>query len=66
MNKQTYNLSFLPLFEEDLLEITDYITNTLQNPSAAHRLLDDIELAINKRLKMPRIYPPMLLLKLTI
>lgn len=77
MNKQNYKLSFLPLFEEYLLEITNYITNTLQNPSAAHRLVDDIELAINKKLKMPlmfslaktiawslpRIYPPILSLK---
>lgn len=50
MNKQTYKLTFLPLFEDDLLEITNYITNTLQNPSAAHRLVDDVELAIIKRL----------------
>lgn len=58
MNKQTYKLTFLPLFEEDLLEITNYITNTLQNPSAAHRLVDDIELAIIKRLEMPLSYAP--------
>lgn len=58
MNRQTYKLTFLPLFEEDLLEITNYITNTLQNPSAAHRLVDDIELAIIKRLEMPLSYAP--------
>ncbi|WP_071132600.1 type II toxin-antitoxin system RelE/ParE family toxin [Alterileibacterium massiliense] len=58
MNKQNYKLTFLPLFEEDLLDITNYITNTLKNPSAAHRLVDDIELAIIKRLKMPRSYVP--------
>lgn len=45
MDKPNYNLKFLPLFENDLLEITDYITNTLENPPAAHRLVDDIELA---------------------
>ena len=56
MNRQTYKLTFLPLFEEDLLEITNYITNTLQNPSATHRLVDDIELAIIKRLEMPLSY----------
>ena len=38
MKKQSYKLTFLPLFEEDLLKATDYITNTLQNPSAAHPL----------------------------
>lgn len=58
MNKQTYKLTFLPLFEKDLLEITNYIINTLQNPSAAHRLVDDIELAIIKRLEMPLSYAP--------
>ena len=45
MDKPNYNLKILPLFENDLLEITDYITNTLENPPAAHRLVDDIELA---------------------
>ena len=57
MNKAKYNLSFLPIFQEDLYEVTDYITNTLKNPSAAHRLLDDIEFAISKRLEMPLSFP---------
>lgn len=51
-----YKLSFLPLFEEDLNEIVDYITTDLQNPSAADRLVDDIEFAINKRLEAPLSY----------
>lgn len=38
MNTQKYKLSFIPLFEEDLNEITDYIANHLQNPDAALRL----------------------------
>lgn len=58
MNEQTYKLTFLPLFEKDLLEVTDYITNILQNPSAARRLIDDIELAIVKRLEMPLSFAP--------
>lgn len=58
MNKQTFKLTFLPLFEEDLLEVTAYITNTLQNPNSAHRLVDDIELAIVKRLEMPLSFAP--------
>ena len=58
INKQTFKLTFLPLFEEDLLEVTDYITNMLQNPSATHHLVDDIELAIVKRLKMPLSFAP--------
>lgn len=58
MNKQNYNLTFLPLFENDLLEITDYITNVLQNPDAAYRLVDDIESAIVKRLEAPLSFAP--------
>jgi len=57
MNKPKYNLSFLPIFQEDLYEVTDYISNTLKIPSAAHRLLDDIEFAISKRLEMPLSFP---------
>ncbi len=58
MEKQTYKLTFLPIFEKDLLEVTNYITNTLQNPGAAHRLVDDIELAIIKRLETPLSFTP--------
>ena len=58
MNKQSHKLTFLPLFEENLLKVTDYITNTLQNPSASHRLVDDIELAIVKRLERPFSFAP--------
>ena len=38
-----YKLSFLPLFEEDLNEIVDYISTDLQNPSADDRLVGDFE-----------------------
>lgn len=58
MNKDSYKLTFLPLFKEDLLEVVDYIANTLKNPDAAHRLVDDIELAIVKRLEMPLAFAP--------
>ena len=53
-----YKLSVLPLFEEDLNEIVDYISTDLQNPSAADRLIDDIEFAINKRLEAPLSFAP--------
>ena len=58
MSKNTYKLTFLPLFKEDLLETLDYITNTLQNPKTAHRLVDDIESAIDKRLESPLLLAP--------
>ena len=35
MNERSYKLRFLPLFEEDLNEIVDYITYRLRNPAAA-------------------------------
>ena len=43
MSQIQYKLSFLPLFEEDLNEIVDYITEQLNNPTAAQNLVDDIE-----------------------
>ena len=58
-----YKLSFLPLFEEDLNEIVDYISTDLQNPSAADHLMHDIESAINKRLEAPLSFAPYPLLK---
>lgn len=58
MSKNTYKLTFLPLFKEDLIEVVDYISNTLKNPDAAHLLIDDIELAIFKRLETPLAFIP--------
>lgn len=58
MNKQNYDLTFLPLFTEDLIEIVDYITNTLKNPDAAHKLVDDVEQAIMERRKAPLTFTP--------
>lgn len=58
MNTQKYKLSYIPLFEEDLNEITDYIANHLQNTDVALRLVDDIEIAINKRLEAPLAFAP--------
>lgn len=58
MQKKTYRLRFLPLFSEDLIEITTYITSNLQNPEAANRLVNEIEDAIDKRLENPLIFAP--------
>lgn len=58
MSMKKYKLSFLPLFEADLIEITDYITNNLNNPEVALRLVDDIEIAINRRLETPLAFAP--------
>jgi len=58
MNGKRYKLSVLPLFEEDLNEILDYIAFHLNNPNAANRLIDDVEAAIQKRLEMPESFEP--------
>ncbi len=51
-----YKLRYLPLAEEDLLEIVDYIQNTLQNPIAAENTLSKIEAAILERLESPESF----------
>ncbi len=58
MGNKVYKLSFLPLFENDLNEIVDYITFELKNPEAASRLVDDVEAAIMKRLDNPIAFAP--------
>lgn len=58
MQKKTYKLRFLPLFTEDFLEITTYISSNLQNPEAANILVNEIEDAIDKRLENPFIFAP--------
>jgi plasmid stabilization system protein ParE len=57
MNKK-YTLRYLPLFEQDLASVRDYISQNLQNPVAAHNLLEDTEKAIQKRVKNPLGYMP--------
>lgn len=49
MNGKRYELRVLPLFEDDLNEIVDYISHRLQNPIAADALIDAVEEAINER-----------------
>lgn len=46
MSEKQYELRILPLFEDDLNKIVDYITFRLKNPAAAERLVDDVERAI--------------------
>lgn len=58
MDGKRYELRILPLFEEDLNEIVDYITFRLQNPIAAEHLVDDIEAAIRERLHCAEAFEP--------
>ena len=55
---EKYELKILPLFEDDMLEATEYISEILKNPSAAERLIDETEKAIFKRLDSPLSFPP--------
>ncbi len=58
MDGKRYELRILPLFEEDLNEIVDYIAFRLQNPIAAERLVDDVEAAIKERLHCAEAFEP--------
>ena len=53
-----YTLSYLPLFEQDMTAVRDYIARVLQNPAAALRLVEDTEKAVLKRLDNPLGFPP--------
>lgn len=53
-----YELSFLPLFEEKLQEIVDYIAYKLKNPIAAEAFVDTVEKAIYDRLFAPKAFEP--------
>ena len=58
MNGRHYKLSILPLFEDDLNEIVDYITYRLRNPLAAEHLVDEVERAIEDRLDCAESFEP--------
>lgn len=53
-----YELRILPLFEDDLNEIVDYIAYRLRNPAAAERLVDDVEAAIEERRSCAEVFEP--------
>lgn len=55
---EKYELSILPLFENDMLEAVTYITEVLNNPYAASKLIDETEKAIYKRLDAPLSFLP--------
>lgn len=58
MDTKHYELRILPLFEDDLNEIVDYITYRLRNPAAAERLIDEVEREINERLSCAESFEP--------
>ena len=58
MDGKHYKLSILPLFEDDLNEIVDYISVRLQNPIAAEDFVDAVENAIQDRLSCAEAFEP--------
>lgn len=53
-----YKLRYLPRFENDLMEIVNYISHKLKNPAAAQKLVDDVEQTIIKRSYSPGSFEP--------
>ena len=58
MSEKHYKLRVLPLFEDDLDEIVDYIAGRLRNPIAAEPLIDAVEKAIHERLPFAEAFEP--------
>lgn len=58
MEDNKYKIRILPLFEEDLNDAVDYISQKLKNPDAALRLIDSVQSAIEKRVLQPEAFEP--------
>lgn len=58
MDGKHYKLRYLPLFEEDLNEIVDYISLRLRNPIAAEDLVDEVQRAIHERTTCAEAFEP--------
>ena len=58
MGSKHYELSILPLFEDDLNNTVDYILYQLKNPIAADNLIDAVEKAILDRLPNAESFEP--------
>jgi plasmid stabilization system protein ParE len=58
VNGKQYELSILPLFEDDLNEIVDYISYHLQNGIAAENFVNEVEKAIRERLPCAESFEP--------
>lgn len=58
MNGKRYKLRFLPLFEDDLNGIVDYIAGRLKSPFAAEALVNDVQKAIQERLFCAEAFEP--------
>lgn len=53
-----YDIQYLPLFQDDLIQTSHYISQILDNPEAALKLIEDVEKAILKRSHNPLDFEP--------
>ena len=58
MKNKMYELRYLPLFYEDLLQTVTYIEEKLHNPKAASDLVDAVEKAIQERVTCAESFEP--------
>ena len=58
MGHKSYQLRYLPIFEQDLMSTANYIADVLKNEDAASRLVADVENAILERLHNPIAFEP--------
>jgi len=58
MDNTNYQLRYLPLFYEDLNNVSMYIKNELQNSKAANDLIDAIEKSILERVPICESFEP--------
>lgn len=58
MENKRFKLRILPLFEDDLNEVVDYISLRLRNPSAAEDLVDLVQASIQARLSCAESFEP--------
>ena len=58
LQKSKYEIRYLPLFYDDLEEAVLYISDVLQNETAAQKLIDDTEAAISERAVSPVSFSP--------
>ena len=58
MHEKRIRLEYLPRFHADLAEAVIYISETLQNPSAAEHLADAVKEAILERVPYAEAFEP--------
>lgn len=58
MEGKSYKLRILPLFEDDLNEIVDYIAVRLRNPIAAEDFVNAVEATVNERMPFAEAFEP--------